>query len=408
LGNNSKQKGGKMKNKLLILTVMAAILVAGGTLFATMASAAHQVQYGISPDESFEYITGGHGVEDPELKESVVGDTNIQFSLVLSIKTNPGNQPYGQTITFGVTGTSGPDVPEVYFGGNQANTTFIFDAISSSSTLTEQVNIIAPAGNGPYTVTIGPTSQTGDNPQLNAVAITIGFTVSNPNGCTPSPTNLSLTLDPNCVVFKATSTTFTATLTSDGVALAGKPVNFKIGSTDLGSVKTDANGEAALTYDPSSLAVGTYSVVASFQGDDCYLEADPASANLGVKYDFLGFQPPVKIDGVGAGLFSGKVIPVKIKIADAMGMPVPDATAYITWTGTIANVAYTDAPAESVSAADSGNLMRYDLVADQYIYNWDVSKLDNGSFTINIDMGEGCGGDRIATVILQKNSGKKK
>lgn len=53
--------------------------------------------------------------------------------------------------------------------------------------------------------------------------------------------------------------------------------------------------------------------------------------------------------------------------------------------------------------------MRYDPDADQYIFNWDTSKLANGSYNIRIYLGEGgCGGNRLATVILQKNSGGKK
>ena len=99
---------------------------------------------------------------------------------------------------------------------------------------------------------------------------------------------------------------------------------------------------------------------------------------------------------------------MKIKVADANGDSVPDASIYITWSGTVADVSTTDIPAESVSAADTGNMMRYDPLAEQYIYNWDVSELDNGSFTINIEMGEGCDGDHNATVILQKSHGKKK
>lgn len=398
----------KSKGKWLILAALAALMV--GTLFVPMAFAADKVIYNaIDPIASFNTTAGGHGLETATLKNSVAGDANIQFNLSLKIDAG-GGQTYSQTVTFGVTGTTGPAIPTVYFDGNSQNTTFMFTASGSDSTATVQVNIIAPANDGAYTVTIASTEKKGSKPNLNTGPITVGFTVSNPSGCYPAPTTLSLALDPACVVYKAPSTTFTATLTSGEppVALGGKSIDFKIGDTELGSVVTGDDGKASLTFNPSGLAVGTYTVVASFQGDGCYLEAEPAAANLGVKYDFLGFQPPVQINGVGAGLFSGKVIPVKIKIADFYGGSVPDATVYLTWSGTIAGVTYDEVELESVSAADTGNQMRYDPLADQYIYNWDTSKLENGSYTINVDMGEGCGGARTTTVILQKSSGKKK
>lgn len=398
----------KSKSKWMLLAAMAALVV--GTLFVPSAFAADKVLYSaIDPVASFNTTSGGHGLESATLKNTVIGGANIQFNLSLKIDVG-GGQGYPQTVTFGVTGTTGPSAPTVYFEGNTTKNSHVFSASSSSATDTFQVNIIAPADDGAYTVTIAAIEKggAGGNPRLNTGSITIGFTVSNPTGCTKASTSLSLELNPACVIYKATETTFTATLTSEGNPVAGQSIAFKIGDTDLGTAVTDADGKASIKYDPSGLAVGTYVVVASFQGAECYLEAEPAAANLGVRYDFLGFQPPVKIDGVGAGLFSGKVIPVKIKIADAMGAPVPDAIVYLTWSATIAGVTYEDVALESVSAADTGNQMRYDPLADQYIYNWDTSKLDNGSYTLNVDMGEGCGGARTTTVILQKSTGKKK
>jgi len=404
----------KSKSKLLILAVMAAILVASGTLFAPVAFAAHHVTHSVDSSLFTDIVSStDNGTTGAIWGANVVGNTDIQFILDLAIKTNPGNQSYPQTVTYGVTTTTGPAVPTVYFGGNNANTNFTFSAANSSSGLSEQVNIIAPAVLGAYTVTIYPTGQTGSNPQLSdGYGITIGFTVIS-SSCTAAPTSLSLSPSTACVVYKEPSTKFTATLTSNSTALEGKPIDFTIAfglnsATSLGTVSTDANGEAQLVLDTSIFTVGGYTITASFQGDECYFEAEPAIASLGVKYDFLGFQPPVQIDGVGAGLFSGKVIPVKLIIADFNAEPVPDATAYITWSAIIGDVSYADVDVDSVSAADTGNMMRYDPLADQYIYNWDTSKLDNGTYTLNIGMGEGCEENHNATVILQKNSGKKK
>jgi hypothetical protein len=402
----------KSKSKLLVLAVMTAILVAAATLFVPMAFAAHHVMHQVDPSGSFTDVVtvGNAGVTNAKWAADVPANDGFQFNLILGIAAT-GKQPYPQTVTYGVTAITGPGNPVVYFDGDTEKATFTqeFTEDNDQTPRTIQVNIIAPAIDGGYTVKIFPTAKTGGNPNLiDDYGITISFTVI-PSSCTPIDTSLSLILDPSCVVYKATSTTFAATLTyGDNSPLANEKIDFTIEGIDLGSVVTDVDGKATIDYDPSGLAVGGYTVTASFQGDGCYLKADPASASLGVRYDFLGFQPPVRIDGAGAGLFSGKVIPVKIRIANADGYPVPDATAYVTWSATIADVTQTDVAAESVSAADSGNRMRYDPVADQYIYNWDVSALANGDYTINIDMGEGCGGDHNATVKLHKRGGNKK
>lgn len=341
----------------------------------------------------------------------------MQFNLTLGIRAT-GSQGYPQTVTYAVTSTTGPSgytAPTVYFGGNPATTNFTFTANSSSETLTIQVNIIAPALDGAYTVKISPTAFEGTTPRLeDDNGVTIGFTVI-PAGCTPQATSLSITPTSACVIYRQPDTTFEAKLvtSSDNQPLAGKPIAFTIAkgsdpATSLGTVTTDANGVASLTLDTSGLAVGSYTVTASFQGDDCYLGADPAIATLGVKYDFLGFQPPVQIDGVGAGLFSGKVIPVKLKIADYYGVSEPDATIHLTWSATISETSYVNVATESVSAADYGNVMRYDPVSEQYVYKWDVSSLPNGDYTLYAGMGEGCGAEHTALVKLQKTSGKKK
>jgi hypothetical protein len=61
--------------------------------------------------------------------------------------------------------------------------------------------------------------------------------------------------------------------------------------------------------------------------------------------------------------------------------------------------------AVSTSAATTGNLMRYDPIADQYIFNWDITgaAIGNGTYTIWIDLGEGeCGTAHNVVVSIQK------
>lgn len=104
-------------------------------------------------------------------------------------------------------------------------------------------------------------------------------------------------------------------------------------------------------------------------------------------YAFGGFRPAVNADGTS--IFGSRVIPVKIKLFDALGAVVTDAQPRV-WI--VAN-AYGPGGEEveagtSVSSADTGNYMRYDASEQQCIYNLDVMDLPNGKYKIRVDLGE--------------------
>jgi hypothetical protein len=227
-------------------------------------------------------------------------------------------------------------------------------------------------------VKIAPTAGTGGPQGLSpGGGIVVSFSVVE-GSCNEAPTMHVVSLAPDCIVLHEDAVALSATLTSDGTLLSGKTVEFKVDGVWVGDATTGANGIASLVFDPSDLGVGNHTVYASFQGEQCAYEPVAHSATLGVRYDFLGYQPPVAIDGAGVGLFSGKVIPVKIKIADANGDPVPDADAYLYFALTTASVITEEAEPIANTNADSGNKVRYDYTSDECILNWDVSKLVNG------------------------------
>jgi hypothetical protein len=392
------------KKNLMLVTWVALALVLGLAGAAAGGTSIDYVATDISPAANFDGQSGNY-----TLINNVTGGTEIDFTLTFSIKTtgnSTANYPI-ENVTFGVINTTGPAVPMVYFGATGTATTYTATFANSSSTFSTQVRVTAPVADGSYSVKIKAKSGTGGQTGLSSGGgIVVAFTVANPS--TAAVTSLSLTLDPSCVLYKATSTSFKATLTSANNPLPGKLINFTVDGDAAGSATTDGNGAATLTYDPSGLTVGDHTVVATFAAESAY-QASIASATLGVNYKFLGFQPPVQIQGAGIGLFSGRVIPVKIKIADAFGNPVSDALAYVFFSQTSANVTYDMAEPLANTNGDSGNQMRYDALADQYIFNWDISKVANGSYTIKTYLGEGsCAGDRIATVAISKSGGGKK
>lgn len=63
----------------------------------------------------------------------------------------------------------------------------------------------------------------------------------------------------------------------------------------------------------------------------------------------------------------------------------------------------------SVSAADTGNVMRYVPQDQQYIYNWDASGLANGTYAVVVDLGDSdaCRQENPYAIITVARKGKK-
>lgn len=93
------------------------------------------------------------------------------------------------------------------------------------------------------------------------------------------------------------------------------------------------------------------------------------SNTLGISYLFVGFGQPINADSTR--IFGGRVIPIKIRLVDANGDPVTDATPMV-WLASYDKDLGLGEDWEQVSSAskaDTDNIMRYvpaDLVADAF------------------------------------------
>jgi hypothetical protein len=57
----------------------------------------------------------------------------------------------------------------------------------------------------------------------------------------------------------------------------------------------------------------------------------------------------------------------------------------------------------SSTSGDAGNLMRYDATSGQYIFNWDISSLVNGTYSLRVGLGEGiCGEPHVVQLSVKK------
>ena len=111
---------------------------------------------------------------------------------------------------------------------------------------------------------------------------------------------------------------------------------------------------------------------------------------IAATYQFLGFLPPVA--GATKPFKAGSTIPIKFRVADGAGNPVPDAVAVL-------DVYYLDdgaplgeAIVASMAAGEVSDGFRYDADEDLYIYNLstkDPSYLDYYTYTATIELNDG-------------------
>lgn len=376
------------------LVARIGILALLTVLCAPPPASAHSIDYlasSISPAAMFEGNSGNFTISAP-----VSGGSSIEFDLTFSINTQGSTTTYPRTITFGL--QNNPQNVQVAL----SQSVFTFTAESGpGSSFTTHVTATAPTTPGVYSFKVAAIDGTGGGGGLSGGGgVSVSFTVS--GECEAAATTLAV--DGGCILYHQAATTLSATLTSGGTPLSGREVTFSVDGTEVGSSLTDGNGVASLSYDPSGLAAGDHTVSAVFAGEDCAFEASGGSATLGVSYVFVGFQQPINADG--SSQFGGRVIPVKIRVVDANGVSVPDASAHVFFAfGTPALVG-TDAEPVGNTSPDGGNTMRYDSRDEQYIFNWDVGSLQNGTYTVRVDLGEGSCGDSHTVVVSLKRKGK--
>jgi hypothetical protein len=107
-----------------------------------------------------------------------------------------------------------------------------------------------------------------------------------------------------------------------------------------------------------------------------------------VEYAFGGFLPPINVGG--KGLFKlGSTIPVKFQLTDASGAYVNNAVAHIYVAKITGIIIGTDEVPTSTSAANDGNLFRYDPIGCLYIFNWGTKGLTAGTWQIKADLDDG-------------------
>ena len=152
---------------------------------------------------------------------------------------------------------------------------------------------------------------------------------------------------------------------------------------------TDPSG--TVPVDTTSVGTKTLTIPAGTAKDAAGNSSVAATATYYVRYDFGGFLPPVSLDG--RSLFKlGSTIPVKFQLFDAAGNPVSTAVATIKVAKISDGVAGSEVEGVSTSAATTGNLFRYDLIGQLYIFNLATKPLTapaDGTWRITVYLNDG-------------------
>jgi hypothetical protein len=163
-----------------------------------------------------------------------------------------------------------------------------------------------------------------------------------------TPTSIAVTATP--AMFGGT-TTLTATLTSNGSALAGKSVGFTLDAVSAGSATTDANGVAAVTAAAAGYPAGSHIAGATFTGDATY-SASTATTPLTISQatPHLTWPSPAPI-AYGTAL-SAAQLDAAADVAGTFTYAPPAGTILPTGTSTL-SVTFTPADAANYTSASA-------------------------------------------------------
>ncbi|MGE5262847.1 MAG: PxKF domain-containing protein [Acidobacteriota bacterium] len=172
-------------------------------------------------------------------------------------------------------------------------------------------------------------------------------------------------------------------------SVSPNPVLLNGTATASPNATDNLSGVASSSCDPvvtSTVGPHTVNCSATDQAGNSVTVSTPYS----VIYKWSGFLPPITADG--KGLFKlGSTVPVKFQLFDFNNVPISTAVAklMIKYNGNSTLPATEPFDASSTSAADSGNIFRFDLTGQLYIFNWGTKGLWEGAYTLSVILDDG-------------------
>jgi hypothetical protein len=192
------------------------------------------------------------------------------------------------------------------------------------------------------------------------------------------------------------STTFGVTVqdtTAPGVTV---PADITVVATSAGGAKVtysasasdSVNGALSPTCAPASGSLfGAGTTIVTCSATDTHGNTGSSSFTVKVVFSWSGVLQPVNPDG--SSIFKlGSTIPVKFQLTGASA-GITNAAVKLYVKNINSSVTGTEQEAVATSAANTGNMFRYDPTAQQYIFNLGTKGLTAGTWQMRIDFGDG-------------------
>lgn len=268
--------------------------------------------------------------------------------------------------------------------------------------------VYRPGDTTPPTITPVVTGALGMNGWYTS-PVAVSWNVNDPESAITSrpcdPTTLSADTAGTTVSCSATSAGGTSNA-SVTIKIAQTPPSVTVQGVSNGAIYTlgavpmatcsATDALSGMAVQPAlSLTGGTPNGVGSFNAtctgakDLAGNAAPAASVTYSVQYKFLGFFQPVTM-GTWNTINAGRTVPMKWQLTDRNGQFVTTLTA-VQSVGSAA-APCTSGPASILDQADTsgGSGLRYDLIANQYLFNWQTASAWTGTcrvFVLTLDDG---------------------
>ena len=270
-------------------------------------------------------------------------------------------------------------------GGTLTTSGSFTDVAADAITITQRSGdgAVTDHGDGTWSWSLATTDDAAGTVVLEADDGDLGVTTTSftyaAGNVAPSLSTLTVTGNTGtaCVTGNTVTVRFTVTDPGSADTLAGA-ISWGDGRT---TPFTGRTVEATHAYAP-----GVYSIGVTVSDDDRGAAA-PRTASVARTYAMSAIQAPYNADGTSVFKY-GSVAPVKVRITDCTNTPVAGLapTVTVALASSSAPTAAVNETPDSVSAADTTGVLRFDPASGSYVYNLATKSLSDGDarYTVTV------------------------